>query len=166
MDASPLLAQIALLMVKHRLEAVVIGNAGAALHGAPVTTVDIDFLFRKTPANIRKLKALADDLGAVILQPFYPTSGLYRLSRDDDGLQLEFMTVIDGLKSFEGLRKCATEVRFGDVPILVAALPDIINSKKAAARPRDLAVLEVLERTLDEATRHPKRKTGGTQKGE
>jgi len=57
-----------------------VGNAAAALHGAPVTTVDIDFMFRKTPANLKKLKAVAQTLGAVILKPYYPVSD--PLSRD------------------------------------------------------------------------------------
>jgi hypothetical protein len=35
---------------------VLIGNAGAALHGAPVTTVDFDFLFRRTARNLQKLR--------------------------------------------------------------------------------------------------------------
>jgi hypothetical protein len=51
MDAAPILSQIAELLARHGLEVVMIGNAAAALQGAPVTTIDIDFLFRKTPAN-------------------------------------------------------------------------------------------------------------------
>jgi hypothetical protein len=69
MDAAPLLARIAELLDRHGLEAVLIGNAAAALQGAPVTTVDLDFLFRKTPANLKKLKALAADIEAVIFKP-------------------------------------------------------------------------------------------------
>jgi hypothetical protein len=37
--------------------------------------------------------------------------------------------------------------------IRVAALEDIMRSKRAARRPRDLAVLDVLERTLEEAAK-------------
>jgi len=62
-----------------KLEAVLIGNAAAALHGAPVTTLDFDFMFRKNPVNLRKLKVLADGLGAYVLRPYYPTSGFYRV---------------------------------------------------------------------------------------
>jgi predicted nucleotidyltransferase len=164
MDASPLLAQIAELLDRHGLEAVLIGNAAAALQGAPVTTVDVDFLFRKTPANVKKLKAIATSLEAVILRPYYPISGLYRLARDRDGLQLDFMTVIDGIRSFERLRDRAKHVRLGDSKLYVATLADIIKSKKAAGRSQDLAVLELLEKTLEETSRHAKGTAGSSQK--
>jgi hypothetical protein len=42
-----------------KLEAVMIGNAASALQGAPVTTLDIDFMFRETPKNMEKLKSFA-----------------------------------------------------------------------------------------------------------
>ena len=170
MDASPMLARIAQLLERHGLEAVLIGNAAAALQGAPVTTVDVDFLFRKTPANLKKLKAIASDLGAVILRPYYPVSGLFRIARDADGLQLDFMTVIDGIPSFEGLRKRATLVRFEDSRLYVATLADIIRSKQAAGRARDLAVLPLLEKAIEEAdaeaARHPQSPTRSSQERE
>lgn len=163
MDAAPLLARIAQLLARHKLEAVLIGNAAAALQGAPVTTIDIDFLFRQTPANIRKLKALARDLDAVVLRPFYPVSGLFRIVRDLDGLQLDFMNVIDGIRSFEGLRGRAKVVHFANAQLCVAALTDIIKSKKAAGRPQDLAVLQILEHALEEATADEKGPPGSSE---
>ena len=94
MNAEPLLAKIASGLAATCLEAVMVGNAAAALRGAPVTTLDIDFMFRKTRANMEKLKRLADNLQATILKPYYPASGLYRIVRDDEGLQLDFMFLI------------------------------------------------------------------------
>jgi hypothetical protein len=155
-DSGPLLAQIAELLARHGLEAILIGNAAAALQGAPVTTVDLDFLFRKTPVNLKKLKSIASELDAVILRPYYPISGLFRVTRDRDGLQLDFMTDIHGVATFEGLRKRSNAVRFGDAQLMVAALADIIKSKRAAGRPQDLAVLQLLEKTLEEASRNQK----------
>ena len=153
MNAAPLLNRIAALFSKHRFEAVLIGNAGAALHGAPVTTIDVDFMFRDTPSNIKKLKAISKALGAVIMRPYYPASDLYRIQRDIDGLQIDLMPRIHGLKSFASLRSRAISVKFGSASLLIASLDDIIKSKKAAGRKKDLAVIEIIEATLRESNK-------------
>lgn len=150
MNAEPLLAMIARLLAKRRLEAILIGNAAAALQGSPVTTQDLDFMFRKTPRNLDKLKGIADDLDAIVLRPFYPASGLFRVVRDRDGLQLDFMARIDGIRSLESLRANAARVEFGGAALLVASLRDVIRSKEAAGRPQDKAVLQILRKTLRE----------------
>jgi|SRR5579871_1052917 len=94
MDAAPILARVARILRETGLEAVMIGNAAAALHGAPVTTVDVDFLFRKTPANLRKLKKLARALDATVLRPYYPVSDLYRVMAEEQSLQIDFMATV------------------------------------------------------------------------
>jgi hypothetical protein len=148
--AEPLLTLVAQLMAKHRLEGVLIGNAAAALQGSPVTTLDLDFMFRKTSRNLAKLKRLADDLGGTVMRPFYPASDLYRLVRDSDGLQVDFMARVDGIRSFEALRARAAKAEFGGHPLWIAHLADIIRSKEAADRPQDRAVLPLLRKTLRE----------------
>ena len=153
MDARPLLERVARALKAGRLEAVLVGNAAAALQGAPVTTLDFDFMFRKTAANLRKLKIAARELDAVILKPFYPASDLFRLVNDGIGLQVDFMPRLHGIRSFEGLRARAVGVRLGGATLLVADLRDIVRSKRAANRPRDRAVLDVLEATLREKAR-------------
>jgi hypothetical protein len=153
MNATPLLGEIGRRLDDVRLDAVLIGNAAAALQGAPVTTVDFDFLFRKTPRNLTKLKAFAKNLQAAILRPYYPASGLYRVVRDDDGLQVDFMTTIHGIRSFEGVRDRASIIEVGGAELRVASLTDIIKSKRAAGRPRDLAVLPILETAREEGAK-------------
>ena len=154
MDAQPFLGRIAQALNKARLEAIMVGNAAAALHGAPVTTLDFDFMFRKTPGNLKKLKLVADHLDAVVLKPFHPVSSLYRVVNDDLGLQLDFMSELHGVKSFASLRSRARRVDFGEHYVLVAALSDIIESKRALGRAKDLAVLEILEKVLEEETKY------------
>jgi hypothetical protein len=151
-NAEPLLRRVAVALLTVKLEAVLIGNAAAALQGAPVTTVDFDFMFRKTPANLRKLKAFARELNATILRPYYPPSDLFRVSNDDLGLQVDFLATIHGVRSFESLRSRAVDLEVGGAPLSVASLVDILRSKRAAGRPKDYAVLAVLEATLDEST--------------
>lgn len=152
MNAEPLLSSLVATLTAVRLDVVLIGNAAAALQGAPVTTVDFDFMFRATPANLAKLKRLASRLEAVILRPYYPVSALYRLVNDDRGLQADFMPVIHGVRSFNSLRSRAETIPVGGRPLRVAHLADIIASKRAAGRPRDKAVLDILEKTLREKT--------------
>ena len=81
------------------------------------------------PVLVAAANALREvDLEAVhatILRPYYPVSDLFRVVRDSDGLQLDFMATVHGLRSFEGVRDRAR-------------LTDIIKSKRAAARPQDL----------------------------
>jgi predicted nucleotidyltransferase len=153
MDASPLLDSVAAALADVRLEAILIGNAAAAIQGAPVTTVDFDFMFRATPVNLAKLKKFARRMGAVILRPYYPMSALYRVMNDDQGLQADFMPAIHGVRSFNSLRSRAERIELGEQHLWVAHLADVIASKRAAARPRDKAVLDVLEKTLREKSK-------------
>jgi len=154
MDARPVLSLLARTLDENGLEAILIGNAAAALQGAPVTTMDIDFLFRKTPKNVAKLKAVAKALSAVVMRPYYPASDLFRVVRDEDALQVDFMGKIDGVRSFEGLRSRASRMEFDGSVLLVADLADVVRSKRAAGRARDRAVLETLEKTLREKTKN------------
>src|SRR5262249_35295915 len=107
MNAEPLLTSVVAALARVRLEAILIGNAAAAIQGAPVTTVDFDFMFRDTPVNRTKLKRFAALMEAVILRPYYPVSALYRVMNDDRGLQADFMPAIHGVKSFNSLRSRA-----------------------------------------------------------
>ncbi len=150
MNAEPLLSSVLAALVAVKLEAILIGNAAAALHGAPVTTVDFDFMFRTTRANLLKLRRFARRMDAQVFRPYYPASALYRVMNDDRGLQVDFMPVIHGVKSFNSLRARAQTIELGGHRLWVADLADIIASKRAADRPRDRAVLDLLEKTQRE----------------
>ena len=60
------------------------------------------------------------------------------------------MPVIHGVKSFNSLRARAQTIELGGHRLWVADLADIIASKRAADRPRDRAVLDLLEKTQRE----------------
>jgi len=153
MNAAPLLNSVVAALAEVRLEAILIGNSAAAIHGAPVTTLDFDFMFRATTTNLGKLKRFAQRLDAVILRPYYPVSKLYRVVNDERGLQVDFMAAIHGIKSFNSLRSRAESMEFAGRSVWVANLADVIASKRATDRPRDRAVLDILERTLYEKQR-------------
>ena len=148
-DAAPVLERIARALRLARLEAILVGNAGAAIQGAPVTTIDFDFLIRDSPRSAAKIEAFAGTLSASVSVPYEGVSRLQRVSTAD--LQVDLLPALCGVRStFAGLRSRSTRVPVGRETVIVASLEDIIKSKRAAARKKDLAVLPILLETLHE----------------
>lgn len=127
------------------LDAVVIGSAAAALHGVPITTQDIDLFVRETPRNLEKIYQLVKALGnhVVASRPFEPVSDMMRI----EGLPVDIDLVFDlsNHAKFESVRARATLIVIENVPIRVSDLQDVIDAKRAAGRPKDHAVLAMLE---------------------
>ena len=48
------------------VEFIVVGGAAAVLHGAPITTEDLDIVHRRSPENVARLKTLLDGLDAYV----------------------------------------------------------------------------------------------------
>ena len=141
-----LLAEIARAARSERLDIVLVGNAAAALRGAPLTTRDVDFFVRDTTANRAKLERLAARLGGLaITRPGAPLSDMVRLVGGP--VEIDFVFALSSGARFESVRSRAEIVRIGAVPVRVAALADVIAAKRAAGRPKDLAALPVLEQT-------------------
>src|SRR5438034_11758627 len=95
----------------------------------------------------------------------YPASDLFRIVRDDDGLQIDFMASVHRIRSLASLRSRARTIMFEDSKLLVAALSDVIRSKRAAGRPRDNAVLQILEKALREEEYKQKGETRSVKEG-
>lgn len=128
------------------LEAIVIGSVAALLQGAPLTTEDMDILVRDTPRNREKLKGLERLLGqrAVQVSPLSPT---LRVATPRAHVDILF-DEISGKLGFQSLRSRSSRITIGDQEAVVAALEDVIASKEAAGRPKDLAQLPILRDTL------------------
>jgi predicted nucleotidyltransferase len=128
------------------IEAIVIGSVAAALQGAPITTEDMDVLVRDTPRNREKLRELERRLGrkAILISPLTST---LRIPTPRAHLDILFDEIAGKLR-FESLRSRSTRVRMKNVEAVVAALEDVIASKEAAGRPKDVAQLPILRDTL------------------
>lgn len=128
------------------LEAIVVGSGGAALLGVPILTQDLDILVRDTPRNRQKLEALCQALGASLVE-ISPLTGSRRLVGLRVGVDVLFDEIAGGLR-FESLRSRARTVELPNAQVRVASLADIVASKEAAGRPKDLAQLPILRDTL------------------
>jgi hypothetical protein len=129
------------------LEAILVGSGAAAIQGAPVMTQDYDLLIRDTPLNRTKLDAVATRIGAARPRKISPLTSALTLLGGEIPVDVLLDQVAGGL-TFQGIRARAITLQLGDMEVVAACLPDIIASKRAAGRPKDLAQLPVLESTL------------------
>jgi hypothetical protein len=135
-------------------QAVLIGNMAAAVHGASVLTDDFDYLVPPLTDLPRRIRVLAALLGADIFPPKKPY-GTTMLFIEETNTQIDLLRNMDGIPSFRSLRtRARPDPRLADT--VVASLRDVIRSKRAAGRPKDLAVLPELEATLREIEKNKK----------
>lgn len=139
---------------------VVIGQTAAFLHGHPEVTVDVDIVPDTEIANAERLLQVLEDLHAVHLTPD-GLPGAPVDERDLIGLRTVLRLLTDagpidlipqasGIGGYDDIRSRAHEVELGDgARILVASLEDIIASKQASGRRKDLRALPGLRAFRD-----------------
>jgi hypothetical protein len=66
-DAPAELDELLAVLVDGGVEFILVGGAAALIHGAPITTQDVDIVHRRDPANVERLLAVLEQLDAFIL---------------------------------------------------------------------------------------------------
>lgn len=127
------------------LQIILIGNVAAIVHGAPVLTRDVDFMVREHSKLQEKLLKFAEIYGVKLTCPYAPLAKVIRaIGRS---VPIDFVFSLSSGKSFESVRSRAHRIRLGRKMVWVASLEDIIAAKRSADRPKDKAVLQILEET-------------------
>ncbi|MCB0939570.1 MAG: hypothetical protein KDB72_04940 [Mycobacterium sp.] len=141
---------------RHGVEYVLIGGYAALLHGSTLPTRDLDITPRRQADNLTKLIAALEDLDA-------------RVRVSDDVEPLPFKTSPESLSTvtvlnlatrfgdldlvvqpagfpagYDSLAAGAEVETIGGVGVKVAALSDVIASKEAAGRDKDIVALPLL----------------------
>ena len=149
--------RLIIALAEANVEFVVVGGISAVMHGAPIVTRDIDVCYRRVDANLIRL--------ADALQPFQPKlrdfpEGVPNLfdvhslrlgcnfTLIADNQALDLLGVMSGLGGYEDIIDRTTEMDVAGHLVKVLSLEDLIRTKRAAGRPKDLAVLPTLEATL------------------
>ncbi len=131
--------EIAAAFARHGVRYLFLGKSGAVLLGFPDTTQDADIFVEKSPANGGALVAALADLG-------FPLTPEHRaeIGRGKDFVQvrygpfdLDLVFAPDGIESFAEADRRAVTVE----GLRVCHLDDIIRSKEAAGREKDLESL-------------------------
>jgi hypothetical protein len=143
------------LLDEHGVEFIVVGGVAAVLHGAPVTTFDIDTLVKVDADNADRLLAALKALDARYrehYEPVRPTkedvlAGGHLLLMTSAG-PLDVLGFIGHNRRYDDVVGQTSSVHIGRLPIRVLNLETLIEEKKALGRDKDLAAVRLLEAVL------------------
>lgn len=127
----------------------VVGLSAAALQGAPVVTRDVDLWLRDLMDE--KFHEVLRRFGATFVSPVGLNPPMIVGRRV---AMFDLVVSMHGLDSFAAEYRRSRAIEVGTTKVRVLPLERIIASKRAANRPKDRAVLPVLEnvlRTIKEA---------------
>jgi hypothetical protein len=143
------------------VEVIVVGGVAAVLHGAPITTQDLDVVYRRSADNLNRLEELLQHLDAEVRDPAGRHLRPERSHLEADGMLLlntrlgpfdPISTLADG-RGYEELLPHTETVDAGDLDLKVLDLPTLVEVKSQAGRAKDRAVLPLLLALLRERSR-------------
>ncbi len=144
------------LLAAEGVEVILVGMLSAVVRGAPATTFDIDIVHRRTPENVERLLRVLLAIDAVHrgdARRIAPTAE--RLLGPGHQLLSTRLGDIDCLgqlhdgETYEELLTHSDPMPLGDgLALRILRLEALIAIKRAAGRPKDLAVIPLLEETL------------------
>lgn len=150
---------------KHDVKCVVLGGIATTLYGAPFPTSDVDICPALDTENLERLGSALKEMNAVALATDEPgglpldftSKNLKRWVADfkflhlmTDYGQLDLVYRPAGTEGYRDLsREAVVEDLGGGLETTIAALSDVIRSKQAAGRQRDLEQLPTLRKLLE-----------------
>ena len=154
--------RICQILNEERVEYVVVGGFAAVIHGSSLPTQDIDVLPARSMDNLDRLsralkrmnaqiRTAGDPVPAPLDGPFLANMPLMvNLVTELGELDLTFSPSGE-LGGFDGWNAHAAIVEIAEgLTVAVAALDDVIASKRAANRPKDQMALPYLESLRDQ----------------
>jgi hypothetical protein len=130
---------------KHDVKYVVIGGIAAVLHGVPRATFDLDMLIEATPENARRLlDAFADaGLGTATMTTIEDILA-HDVTIFNDRVRIDVQTKTPGIE-FDDVWVRRKIVTYQKQQFYILSLTDLIASKQAAGRPKDIEDINALQ---------------------
>jgi hypothetical protein len=129
------------------VEYLIVGGYAVAFHARPRATKDLDILLGSTPGNLDRAATALARFGApnnvVAATRSMRESDIVYLGQPP--LRIDLLRAIDGVATEAAFAR-AVPGRWSDLHVRVIALEDLIENKRAAGRPQDLADVKILER--------------------
>ena len=153
-------AAILVELRRHQVDFIVVGGIAAGLEGVPGSTLDLDVVHSRQPDNIARLLRALDSLEATYrtrreLKPdeSHLASPGHQLLMTRFG-PLDILGMIGRSRSYDDLLPHTHELEVGEgLRVRVLNLETLIAVKEEVGGERDLAVLPIMRRTLEEKRR-------------
>jgi len=140
---------------RHKVNFVLIGALAARLHGFPRLTADADITPASDKPNLERLVAALKELDARVYTESVPEGLVFDLSAIaiararmwnlvTKAGRLDIAFEPAGVEGYDDLKRDAERFEAFGVRFLVASLDDIIRSKEAAGRPKDMDDVTIL----------------------
>ena len=130
---------------KYQVKYLVIGGIASVLYGVPRATFDLDILIEATPDNAKRLLDALEDahLGTATLTS--PEELLaHEITVFNDQVRIDVQTFTPGIK-FENAWGNRNTIEYQGRNFFVVSKEDLIASKRAAGREKDLEDVRLLE---------------------
>jgi hypothetical protein len=146
-------------LVQAGVEFIVVGGAAGLLHGAPITTQDLDIVHRRTAENVERLLNLLLRLDAYMRydlanRRLRPTAemlaGRGQINLSTSLGPFDPLCELEEGQGYDELLEHSEVLTEGDLSFRVLDLPTLIAVKIKTGRAKDRAVLPVLVATLRE----------------
>ena len=119
-------------------EFLIIGGYALAVHGAPRFTKDLDVWVNANPDNAQKVWNALDEFGApfldLTLQDLSVPGIVFQMGLPPN--RIDIITVIDGVE-FQEAWEHRVPSAYGDQPVMVIGIDELIRNKEATGRPQD-----------------------------
>ena len=152
------IAQGLKLLAEFKVDCVIVGGVAAWARGSSQATFDVDVCYSRDPANLTKLirglrsvKATlrgAPDNIPFILDEETLRRGLNFTFQTEVG-DIDLLGEVKGVGAYRECLQASEELEIFGHTFCVLSLEKLIDSKRAAGRPKDLLVLRELETILE-----------------
>ncbi len=136
---------------RHGVEFIVIGGVAGLAHGSSYPTYDLDIVYARDAANLKRLAAALTEIGVSLRGapadlPFTPDARTLEnganFTFDTEWGSFDILADAAGMRAYEAMRADARLETVEGVGVRIVSLDDLIAMKRAANRPKDQLMVE------------------------
>jgi hypothetical protein len=138
-------AEFIRILSAHLVRFLIVGGYAMAHHGLVRATNDVDVLIATDPRNLARVRAATLEFVGVTPaeSALRPPRGMFRIG--PPAAHVDVTTKVDGIADFHRVWERRSRGEFFGVPVSYLSLEDMLRTKRASNRPKDVGDIAWLE---------------------